>query len=830
MNIFYAIQIYLSKYFSYLRNNSIKPTLKISKQKMNKNLTCLMFFCAAIGYNHAEAQKLEWDIQGKTYQVDTLFHAKVGPSTTETSLELSGAGKLRIFYTTTDITDPSVDLRVTKGANKLAGVATLSTMCKNATNSEARYFSGVNADFFGGTRPIGSNVVDSHVIYAINDGWSAFWTTDQGKIGLGNPWFKAIAKCGDKSANVTGINTDRGENALVIYNISRGTNTGTNVYGNEVKMSLIEGSITMRGKAKCKVESQPSSTGSMLLSDNTLVLSGNGTGSEFVAGLNVGDIIEFDFTTEFDQEGMIDQLVGGCPVILKDNETLNTQGAIDHLVANHPRTAIGYDASATKVVMLVVDGRQTTSAGCTSRALADIMRNVGCTDALNFDGGGSSELYSSNLGIRNSPSDGKERTVCNAIWAVAVSPQDSQVAEIRFEQHGVFVMPRFGYFKPRVYAYNKYGELIDTDFADYTLSCPEGLGSIVENGSTLFASGHGIHALTATYGSCTTTIPVEIGQAEPSFRLSQILIDNNRTYSVEVQALVNGQYMSIDNSALTWSSTDDNIVSVDNSGTIKGLKEGKATISGNVENIGGTIDVAVEIASSRYMPISNNFDDSWTISKSGISDFNISGNSPFAQLDFKVSNARSASVSLKKETTLYSLPDSVKIVVNPGDATIKSFTITMNGNGLRSKPITVEPVLTPNADNTILVAVSDFVDISDISVYPITFSSLKINFGGTVGVPYHVDIKTIEAVYSAIPSSGSGIVETTDDEENDLLLSHNPSSPGESISLNDDTEFRIYNATGQLVISGNGNTFNAPQTPGVYLVVTKHQSAKLLVR
>ena len=38
-----------------------------------------------------------WTLQGKDYVVDTLFHAKVGPGTTQTSLRATGGSNLNIF-------------------------------------------------------------------------------------------------------------------------------------------------------------------------------------------------------------------------------------------------------------------------------------------------------------------------------------------------------------------------------------------------------------------------------------------------------------------------------------------------------------------------------------------------------------------------------------------------------------------------------------------------------------------------------------------------------------------------------------------------------------
>ena len=59
----------------------------------------------------------------------------------------------------------------------------------------------------------------------------------------------------------------------------------------------------------------------------------------------------------------------------------------------HPRTALGRTGDG-RLVMLVADGRykDQRSVGLTLEQLADVMRDLGCVDALNLDGGGSSTL------------------------------------------------------------------------------------------------------------------------------------------------------------------------------------------------------------------------------------------------------------------------------------------------------------------------------------------------------------------------------------------------------------------------------------------------------
>lgn len=89
----------------------------------------------------------------------------------------------------------------------------------------------------------------------------------------------------------------------------------------------------------------------------------------------------------------------------------------------HPRTAMGEKADGT-IVLLVVDGRAKEAAGMSIPELQHLMKWLGCRDAINLDGGGSTTMYvkgQPDAGVVNYPSDNKkwdhagEREVANAI-------------------------------------------------------------------------------------------------------------------------------------------------------------------------------------------------------------------------------------------------------------------------------------------------------------------------------------------------------------------------------------------------------------------------------
>jgi hypothetical protein len=87
-----------------------------------------------------------------------------------------------------------------------------------------------------------------------------------------------------------------------------------------------------------------------------------------------------------------------------------------------PRTAIGW--SAERVWLVTVDGRQPDwSNGLTLIEMAQLLRWLGATDALNLDGGGSTAMIDHGR-LANRPSDGGERLVATGL---VILPPERQV-------------------------------------------------------------------------------------------------------------------------------------------------------------------------------------------------------------------------------------------------------------------------------------------------------------------------------------------------------------------------------------------------------------------
>ena len=117
-------------------------------------------------------------------------------------------------------------------------------------------------------------------------------------------------------------------------------------------------------------------------------------------------------------------VVGGWPVLVRDSVSLAPQAdalertAPSFSAARHPRSAIGTSDGGRILWLIAVDGRQPASVGMTLVELAALMRELGITEGLNLDGGGSTALWVAGT-VRNRPSDpAGERPVGNAVMIV----------------------------------------------------------------------------------------------------------------------------------------------------------------------------------------------------------------------------------------------------------------------------------------------------------------------------------------------------------------------------------------------------------------------------
>ncbi len=119
----------------------------------------------------------------------------------------------------------------------------------------------------------------------------------------------------------------------------------------------------------------------------------------------------------------VKHIISGGPYLVKDNEvfvdmTAQKLGAIG---GRNPRSAIGYTAD-NNLILVAVDGREGSSIGMTLMELANFMKQVGCINAMNLDGGGSTVMYV-NGKVVNNPHQKGGIPLSNAIILSSISDE-----------------------------------------------------------------------------------------------------------------------------------------------------------------------------------------------------------------------------------------------------------------------------------------------------------------------------------------------------------------------------------------------------------------------
>ncbi|MDD4599876.1 MAG: phosphodiester glycosidase family protein [Negativicutes bacterium] len=203
---------------------------------------------------------------------------------------------------------------------------------------------------------------------------------------------------------ITGVNCERGQDDLILYNEHYDQRTNTNEYGIEYVIS---------GDKVAAINPKDS-----LLQPGSVVLSAHGSAG-VLAELKVGDTVKITETLGPVYDKAI-YAIGAGPALVKNGKvsltTTTEQFGSDVAGGRAPRTAVGTMKNG-HILMVVVDGRQKHSIGMSLAELAAFMHELGAVEAMNFDGGGSSEMVVSGEVI-NSPSDGRERRVGDALIVV----------------------------------------------------------------------------------------------------------------------------------------------------------------------------------------------------------------------------------------------------------------------------------------------------------------------------------------------------------------------------------------------------------------------------
>ncbi len=90
----------------------------------------------------------------------------------------------------------------------------------------------------------------------------------------------------------------------------------------------------------------------------------------------------------------VKHIISGGPYLVRNGEVYidMTAQKLGSIGGRNPRTAIGYTKD-NDLILITADGREGSSIGLTLTELANLLKSLGCTNAINLDGGGSTVMY-----------------------------------------------------------------------------------------------------------------------------------------------------------------------------------------------------------------------------------------------------------------------------------------------------------------------------------------------------------------------------------------------------------------------------------------------------
>ncbi|MGC0418184.1 phosphodiester glycosidase family protein [Embleya sp. AB8] len=295
-------------------------------------------------------------------------------------------------------------------------VTTRQTISEQARGAGA--VAAINGDYFdmnASEAPLGVGVSRTQgLIHAPVQGWNQAVTVGtDGLARMAQVFLEGNATLpGGREVALSGVNTfGLPEGGVGVFTSAWGNASLAHVAGgsgNVVEVELRDGHVVA---VRDRLGSGPIAAG-------TTLLIGRDGGADGLRGLKAGDPVGVGYRPRA-SFGEVAVAVGGRQVLVRDGVAAGP-GEGD---ANDPagRTAVGFSADGRKMYLVTIDGRQADSPGINLADLAVLMRDMGVYNALNLDGGGSTDMVArlpgqAQVGVVSSPSDnGGERAVANGL-------------------------------------------------------------------------------------------------------------------------------------------------------------------------------------------------------------------------------------------------------------------------------------------------------------------------------------------------------------------------------------------------------------------------------
>lgn len=389
-----------------------------------------------------------------------------------------------------NLTDKKTTLKTIKAGNNIMELEKLPEMLqKDSENNKQNYsvIGGVNANFWRvyTNYPVGPTIVEGEVAeMPTHKKWTSTFLNDVGEPFMGYFKLQGEILVAGKRINLTSVNRRKDTTGVVMYN-RFGGDTIPYINSKKTEELLLKGlddvlqdepyddsteqTMTLDAYRAELFETQRASNAEYNLKKATLryidipfvnafvrcevVSIDTGSvpikpghclisfGKDIDTNLipKVGETVNMHFWTNIHESELFTSSVSGTPRLVRDgmaqHEAYEEGSKSKRFISKQlPRTAIGFDKDKTKMFLVVADSRKMyETTGVNLAQLADIMEYIGCYNAQNLDGGGSTTMVVNGKNLLNDANPYTSRRISVALAAVKLE-KEKEVMKLKRKQ------------------------------------------------------------------------------------------------------------------------------------------------------------------------------------------------------------------------------------------------------------------------------------------------------------------------------------------------------------------------------------------------------------
>lgn len=583
------------------------------KKLFRKSLSLFLsaWLLCSLGLTAAASEAMGEDLTAK----DTLLHQQTQLSTN--TFWSTAYNDLRTENLITYVPNGDVRPIVTYG-EVLTERGTVTGTARKLESQGYRVVAGINGDFYNVNNglPIGIVITEGE-LRSSDGGYYAMGFRADGTAVVGKPGVRVSVNLGYQGMDeygtpvemvrpVGGVNKARvseGGIHLYTYDFNTRHTTGNTEAGVDVICTVQEGRLSIGETMTAVVDQVVEASSATEIGPGQIVLSANlKADADRVDALRntpVGTVITLDVTAASEEWNEVEYAVGAL-------YSLVSGGAVTAGLPTgvNPRTAVGCRADGT-VVFYTIDGRRSGhSVGASLDQIARRMIELGCTDVLGLDGGGSTTMAVTapdklEAGTVNRPSDGGERAVSNQVFLVAPNQPTGELSHFYVQADHQYVLAG-----SRV---NISASAVDTNFipmaADYRLETDGGTleGSVLttpsQGGQVTVTAGSGQRTGSTTVYAVVTPDALAIRSTDGT-ALTTLSAAPGTVTQLTATAAYQHKSLQADPEAFTWT-VEGNIGTVDALGNFTATMPGEGTVTVSAGGRSTSVQVTVSNAAMR---------------------------------------------------------------------------------------------------------------------------------------------------------------------------------------------------------------------------------------